>query len=665
MTLEANNNQPSTILIIDDSPENRLLLSSQLKTGSNYRILQASDGQTGIDLALAMLPDLILLDVMMPRMNGFEVCTHIKANPSTATIPIIMVTALRDVQYRIRGIEVGADEFLSRPHHREELLVRVRSLIQLKRARERLEEERNRLQLLYDVSRATTTQLDLNQIMIEIITHTCHAVEAAKGSILLLDETGEVTHKVLIRAGESAKVVGRATQEIFVHGWAGWLVRHNRADLVDDISGDDRWIALPDESDQTGSAIGVALSRAHRVVGVLILTHPKPGHFKAEHLSMLETIGAQLTAAIENAYLFSETNEQRSKLQAILAQTNDAIITTDEDLIISTFNQSARNVFRLDGMEVIGRNVHEIGALDVLHSLFAQAQSQSVSQEISVPGGLTLYASVSPIVDVGYAAVMQDLTELKRNEALRLEQERREKQLLKETFLRYMSPRLVEQVLSYEDEEGLLSKRERRLAVVMFADLRGFTRMIVNVEPNMTIQLLNEFFANMTEIVHEFDGTIFDLAGDELMVGFNVPLDQDDAAYRSLLTAVTMQHRFDKLREKWFASVETDLGLGIGIDQGHVIVGNVGAETRMNFAMVGEAVNTAHRLVEMALDGQIVVTEVVFRSLHDKAPRLIDILNFEALGAVDIRGKTVPEVLYRLNVKREDPTQVAGSSLSD
>ena len=79
----------------------------------------------------------------------------------------------------------------------------------------------------------------------------------------------------------------------------------------------------------------------------------------------------------------------------------------------------------------------------------------------------------------------------------------------------------------------------------------------------------------------------------------------------------------------------------------------------MNFAMVGEAVNTAHRLVEMAHDGQIVVTESIYRSLTANAPRLIDILNFETMGAVAIRGKTVPEVLYRLQVQRGGSNQVA------
>jgi putative two-component system response regulator len=183
MTSKGPAKNPGVILIVDDSEDNRLLLSSQLKM-QGYQILQAEDGHEGIEMVKRERPDLVLLDIMMPGMSGFEVCSRLKSDPQTAGIPIIIVTALRDVEYRIQGIEAGADEFLSRPHHREELMVRVRSLLQLKRARDGLEEERNRLELLYEVTRATMSQLNLQQMMVEILSQTLTAVSAAKGSIL-------------------------------------------------------------------------------------------------------------------------------------------------------------------------------------------------------------------------------------------------------------------------------------------------------------------------------------------------------------------------------------------------------------------------------------------------------------------------------------------------
>jgi PAS domain S-box-containing protein len=638
------------VLVVDDSSENRLLLSSQLSL-EGYHIIQADGGLEGLRMAQSHDPDIILLDVMMPDMNGFEVCQQLKQDPQTHLIPIIMVTALREVQYRIEGIEAGADEFLSRPHVREELLVRVRTLTRLKRARVRLEEERNRLQLLYDISREISTQLDLETMMAQIITRTQAAVGATKGNIMLLSETGEVNHKFLIRAGAQLKISDRVTKEVMSRGLGGWLVRHNRGDIIKDISKDERWITLPDDQEETGSAIGVPLSSPTRVVGVLILNHPEVGYFKKEHMSLLETIGASVTAAFENAGYFSEISEERRKLEAILAQSTDAIITTDEEWRISLFNQAAKRLFEVDDREVVGKAIGQIPQLSILTSVFGDANGYSEPQEISLNSGKTLYASISPIQGVGYAAVLQDVTELKRIEELKLEQERREKQLVKEMFSRYMSPKLVDLVLS--SQPGLLARRERRQAVVMFADLRNWTGgMIMKVEPDEAIEQLNEFFTQMMDIALANDGIVFELTADELLVGFNAPFDQPDAPYLALKTAITMQHKFNELRQEWYKRARTELGLGIGIDLGDIVMGNVGAESRLSFRMVGQPMNTANRLVDLAEDGQIVISEVVYEALKEKAPILMQRIEFERMGPIMLKGILEPQVLYRTQIAR-------------
>ncbi len=616
-----------------------------------YRILQADGGIEGVKIAQSQMPDIILLDVMMPDMNGFDVCRHLKENKTTNLIPIIMVTALREVQYRIEGIEAGADEFLSRPHVREELLVRVRTLIQLKRTRVNLEEERNRLQLLYDISRATSTQLDVETMMADIITHTQAAIGATKGNIMLLDETGKVNHKFLVRTGAQVEVSENVARAVMNEGLGGWLVEHKQGDIIEDITQDNRWIKLPDDQEETGTAIGMPLIGSQRTIGVLILNHPKPGYFNNDHLSLLETIASTVSAAIENADLFTEISEERRKLEAILAQSSDAIITTDEKWCISLFNHSAENLFGLAAADVTGKSIQDVPQLGALIPVFEAGTSPLSPQEVNLNSEKTLFASVSPIKDVGYAAVMQDITELKRMEQLRLEQERREKQVLKDTFSRYMGPRLVEHVLSHEP--GMMARRERRHAVVMFADLRNWTGgMISKVAPGEVINQLNEFFTQMMEIALDNDGTVFELTGDELLVGFNAPVDQENAVYLALKTAITMQHSFNKLRQGWYKRAGTELGLGIGIDQGDVLMGNVGAESRLSFRMVGAAMNTAHRLVDLATDGQIVVSESVFMALEKSAPALLKRIAVNKLGPVKLKGIEQPQSLYAVQVER-------------
>jgi cyclic di-GMP phosphodiesterase len=126
------------ILVVDDTALNRQFLEDEL-TDEGYRIVTAADGVEALERVAESPPDLILLDVMMPRMDGFEVCRHLKSDNRTILIPIVMVTALTAVQERIKGLEVGADDFLSKPYNRLELLTRVRSLLKLKRHTDELE----------------------------------------------------------------------------------------------------------------------------------------------------------------------------------------------------------------------------------------------------------------------------------------------------------------------------------------------------------------------------------------------------------------------------------------------------------------------------------------------------------------------------------------------
>lgn len=644
------NNEPSVVLIIDDMRENRLLLSSQLRL-DGHSIIEASGGQDGISMAQEHDPDLILLDVMMPDLNGFEVCKTLKSDPQTHLIPIIMITALSKVESRIEGKKAGADEFLSRPHIREELLVRVRTLIQLKRARTHLEEERHRLQLLYNISRAVSTQLDLESMMSTIITQTQAAVGATKGNIMLLNEQGNVYHKFIVRAGSPIEISDRVTKEVMTRGLGGWLVAHKRSEIIHDIRQDDRWVTLPDDEGETGSAIGVPFIGSDRIVGILILNHPDVGYFTEEHRELLIALGSTVSTAIANAHLFTEISEERRKLEAILGQATDAIVTTDENWNISLFNQAAERLFNLKAEEVAGKYIGDVKPLSVLLTLYSNGSNHASAQEISLENGNTLYTSVSPIQGVGYAAVLQDITELKRIEEFRLDQERSKKQEIKETFSRYMGPSLVDYVLSHEP--GLMARRERRHAVVMFADLRSSTRFIRLVEPNDVIARLNRFFTQMTEVVYKFEGTIFELTGDEILIAFNAPFDQVDASSRALETAVAMHQRFNALRVELFEGLTSSFGMGIGIDQGNVIVGNVGAETRMTFRMVGDAVNTAHRLVDIAADGQIVISESVYENLEIESNDLLQINPLEPMGEVEIRGKDEPERLYRVHVPRE------------
>src|SRR5205807_2030450 len=130
------------VLVVDDVEANVKLLEAKLSS-EYFDVLTASNGHAALQIVDTELPDVILLDVMMPRMDGFEVCRQLKTSRRTADIPVVMVTALSDVASRLRGLEAGADDFLTKPVNDIALFARVRSLVRLKRMMEefRLREE--------------------------------------------------------------------------------------------------------------------------------------------------------------------------------------------------------------------------------------------------------------------------------------------------------------------------------------------------------------------------------------------------------------------------------------------------------------------------------------------------------------------------------------------
>ena len=128
----------ATILVAEDNWANLYLLSELLQS-QGYRVICALDGEQAFTTLLAEQIDLALLDGMMPGRTGFEVCRAVKSNPETRLIPVVLVTGLTDSSDRIKGIECGADDFLTKPFNKEELLARVRSLLRLKQFTDELE----------------------------------------------------------------------------------------------------------------------------------------------------------------------------------------------------------------------------------------------------------------------------------------------------------------------------------------------------------------------------------------------------------------------------------------------------------------------------------------------------------------------------------------------
>lgn len=161
------NTQPDrpTVLVVDDTPANLTLIAQMLK--ADYRIKTANSGQRALDLALSAPPDLVLCDVMMPEIDGFEVCCRLKSNPRTARVPIIFVTSALGLEEEQRGFEVGAVDYIHKPLTPPIVLARVRTHLEIKRWRDFMEDQSSWLQ--QEVARQVDQVLRLQMASIHVM----------------------------------------------------------------------------------------------------------------------------------------------------------------------------------------------------------------------------------------------------------------------------------------------------------------------------------------------------------------------------------------------------------------------------------------------------------------------------------------------------------------
>jgi len=213
----------------------------------------------------------------------------------------------------------------------------------------------------------------------------------------------------------------------------------------------------------------------------------------------------------------------------------------------------------------------------------------------------------------------------------------RHEALVLSNFQRYFSPDLAKQIAEHGEEVKLSGAK--RQVVIFFSDIRGFTSMSENMAPDAVAQLLGEYFNEMVEIVFRHGGTLDKFIGDAIMALWGAPLASEDDADKAMHAAIDMQRALVPLNEHWKATGKPEIAIGIGINFGEVFAGNIGSEQRMEYTVLGDAVNTASRLCSNAGRGEIMISEPLYRRLKS-APTV------EAREPIKVKGKAQPVPIY-------------------
>jgi adenylate cyclase len=215
----------------------------------------------------------------------------------------------------------------------------------------------------------------------------------------------------------------------------------------------------------------------------------------------------------------------------------------------------------------------------------------------------------------------------------------RREALVLSNFQRYFSPSVAADIAQKGEEVQL--KGEKRPVVIFFSDIRGFTPMSELMNPDEIAGLLTEYFTEMVDIVFEHSGTLDKFMGDAIMALWGAPIVHEDDADRAMQCALDQINTLEKMNAKWKESSRPPISIGIGINFGEVFAGNIGSNRRLEYTVIGDAVNTASRLCSSAGGNEILISESFYKALK-RPPKV------EALEPIQVKGKTKKVPVYRV-----------------
>jgi adenylate cyclase len=225
--------------------------------------------------------------------------------------------------------------------------------------------------------------------------------------------------------------------------------------------------------------------------------------------------------------------------------------------------------------------------------------------------------------------------------------EEREKKKIKGAFQYYLTASVINEML--KDPTKLKLGGDKKDLSVLFSDIRGFTSISENLTPEELVHLLNEYLTAMTNVVFKYDGLLDKYMGDAIMAVFGAPLDQPDHALRACRTALGMMEELKILQKKWEEEDKPVLNIGVGVNTGDMVVGNMGSEMRFDYTVMGDSVNLGSRLegTNKEYGTNIIISEYTYEAVKD-------VLFCRELDSVRVKGKKLPVRIFELIGEKED-----------
>ena len=509
--------------------------------------------------------------------------------------------------------------------HIQCLLMKSRYEFQLKRKEIDFKYKLLEVESLIDILGTLNQASELNrEVYDKVLFSITSVLNASKGMILLKDSGAGVFSLV-----SSFNIDDKDVSARVITDNRGTLkqLRENRVGMI--LTDFDKVPFIPPI---VKNALICPLNDHYGLVGCVILLdkESRSGHvnFNTRDLRLCESLSGKISLVHNNFNLISSLNNTTKLVESIMSSVTTSIIKINKFGEIEYVNQSTERLFGFNQSAIKDQHLAVVfennsNLIEICAQVEKDPQKHYL-EDISISDALgrshKVNLTITPVIDEsseldGFVFSIEDLSDLNK---------------IKSTFKKYVSENIVDEVLKNDTSLELGGAQQK--VCVLFCDIRGFTAMSEQMAPHEVVNLLNHYFESMIEIVFRHGGTLDKIIGDELMVLYGVPKPSEDDIDNSIKTALGMFDALEEFNKRFGSEGYPRLEVGIGINYGAVVCGNIGSKRQMNFTVIGDEVNLASRLCSNASPGELLISKAVFEGTRLQS-------QFKARSPLRVKGK--------------------------
>ncbi|GET41119.1 adenylate/guanylate cyclase domain-containing protein [Microseira wollei] len=644
------------ILIVDDTPNNLRLLSAMLAQ-QGYQVRKAINGKIALKGAQMSPPDLILLDINMPEMNGYEVCQKLKSLPETSKIPIIFISALDEALDKVKAFEVGGVDYITKPFQVPEVLARIENQLAQTRLNEELKIKNKQLEQEIRDREKAEVEIRLLLAATQAISRAADFHSALKVTISLVCETiGWDFGEAWVPADDATVLeyaqgwyIGDINLEEFKQkslkftfaphiGLPGRVWANKEPEWIEDVSFEQSQSFLRAQlAAKVGLKAGFAIPilANDQVLAVLVFFKKESIPEQPHLVQLVNAVATQLGSLIQRKQAEEALRLSEERYHSIVDNAVEGIFQSTPAGRFLSANAALARIYGYDSPEELVSSVGDIAKQVYIDPQRRQEFIAAIEQNNAVhdfeslvrrKDGSKIWVSENAraVRDstgklLYYEGTVSDITARKfAQEALREQQQKTEQLLLN------IIPEPVAQRLK-QDPSAIADHFED--VTVLFADLVGFTEFSASTSPGELVHILNVVFSEFDRLAQRHGLEKIKTIGDAYMAVAGLPFPHPDHACLAAEMSLDMLAGIEEFNQRTGKS----FNVRIGMNTGPVVAGVIGIK-KFSYDLWGDTVNIASRMETNGVPGAIQVSPATYELLQDR-------YQFVERGCISIKGK--------------------------